>query len=67
MRYASKKRYGRARTTQRSHGPAVALSPAQSYRILTVQLETARETGLNVTLYELKLHELLTDHPEVAA
>ena len=67
MTYTTTKRYGRARTKQRSHGPAVALSPAQSYRILTVQLETARETGLNVDIYERKLHELVTDHPEVAA
>jgi len=67
MKYASKKRYGRARTKQRPHGPAVALSPATQFDILTHQLEMARETGLNVTLYELKLHELLTDHPEVAA
>lgn len=65
MKYSSgNHRRGKGRNTCRSHGAPQAVAPDTEFALLVTQVEFAKRTGLNLHIYEQKMAEFLTRHPE---
>lgn len=65
MKYSSgNHRRGKGRNRCQSHGTPQALAPETEFTLLTTQVNVARKTGVNLQIYEQKMAEFLTRHPE---